>query len=147
MSSALPVYIGDQTQGDGKVRTLGEQVALESRTRALNPKWAEAMLQHGAEGVRQIEAHVTNTLGWSATTGQVDPWVYRELSQTYVLDPAMRERLTRLNPKAALKLANRLIEATDREYWKPDEQMLRNLRNAGEEIEDRLEGLGSRAAA
>lgn len=144
---ALPVYIGDQAQGDGKVRTLGEQVALESRTRALNPKWAEAMLQHGAEGVRQIEAHVTNTLGWSATTGQVDPWVYRELSQTYVLDPAMRERLTRLNPKAALKLANRLIEATDREYWKPDEQMLRSLRNAGEEIEDKLEGLGSRAAA
>jgi hypothetical protein len=37
----------------------------------LNPKWYEGMLKHGYEGVRQIEAHVTNTVGWSATTGQV----------------------------------------------------------------------------
>ncbi|MFO0580382.1 MAG: magnesium chelatase subunit H [Polyangia bacterium] len=143
----LPVYIGDQTQGEGRVRTLSEQVSLESRTRSLNPRWAEEMLKHGAEGVRQIEAQVTNTLGWSATTGQVEPWVYRELTQTYVLDPAMRERLARLNPRASLRLCNRLIEATERSYWQPDEEMLRALRQAGEELEDNLEGLGSRAAA
>lgn len=143
----LPVYIGDQTQGDGKVRTLSEQVSLESRTRSLNPKWSEEMLKHGAEGVRQIEAQITNTLGWSATTGQVEPWIYRELTQTYVLDPVMRERLSSLNPKAALKLANRLIEATERNYWKPDEAMSEALRQAGEALEDKLEGVGSRAAA
>ncbi|MGL4243325.1 MAG: magnesium chelatase subunit H, partial [Beijerinckiaceae bacterium] len=34
---AVPVYIGDQTRGKGVVRTLGEQVTLETRTRALNP--------------------------------------------------------------------------------------------------------------
>ena len=33
----VPIYIGDQTRGEGTVRTLGEQVALETRTRALNP--------------------------------------------------------------------------------------------------------------
>jgi magnesium chelatase subunit H len=143
----LPVYIGDQTRGDGQVRTLKEQVSLESRTRSLNPKWAEEMLKHGAEGVRQIEAQVTNTLGWSATTGQVETWVYRDLAATYVLDPAMRERLAALNPKASVKLANRLIEATERNYWTPDAATLEALRQAGEELEDRLEGVGSRAAA
>jgi magnesium chelatase subunit H len=143
----LPVYIGDQTRGDGAVRTLNEQVSLESRTRSLNPKWAEEMLKHGAEGVRQIEAQVTNTLGWSATTGQVDPWVYRELTKTYVLDPAMRERLAELNPKASLKLANRLIEASERSYWKPDDAMLEALKQAGDDLEDRLEGVGPRVAA
>ncbi|MBS2012427.1 MAG: magnesium chelatase subunit H [Deltaproteobacteria bacterium] len=141
-NEALPVYIGDQTLGQGKVRTLTEQVALESRTRSLNPKWAEEMLKHGAEGVRQIEAHVTNTLGWSATTSQVEPWVYRELTQTYVLDPEMRERLARLNPKASLKLANRLLEATERRYWEPDAATLAALEAAGNELEDRLEGIG-----
>ncbi|MEY2781543.1 MAG: hypothetical protein RL307_1247, partial [Pseudomonadota bacterium] len=55
-----PVYIGDQTQGAGVVRSLSEQVSLETRTRMLNPKWHESMLQHGYEGVRQIEAHLTN---------------------------------------------------------------------------------------
>ena len=101
---SAPVYIGDQTRGDGTVRTLTEQVALETRTRALNPKWYEALLAHGYEGVRQIEAQVTNTLGWSATTGQVAPWVYKELTQTFVLDEAMRNRLADLNPTASAKI-------------------------------------------
>ncbi|MBC7737495.1 MAG: cobaltochelatase subunit CobN, partial [Candidatus Saccharibacteria bacterium] len=70
-----PVYISDQTRGTGKIRTLRDQIALESRSRALNPKFYEGLLKHGAEGVRQIEAHVTNTMGWSATAEAVDPWV------------------------------------------------------------------------
>ena len=139
--TAAAVYIGDQTRGDGCVRTLNEQVNLETRTRALNPKWYEALLKHGYEGVREIDAHVTNTLGWSATTGEVSPWVYQQLAETYVLDPAMRDRLATLNPKASLKIANRLIEATDRKYWTPDDATLDALRRAGEALEDRLEGV------
>jgi magnesium chelatase subunit H len=137
----VPVYIGDQTRGDGTVRTLSEQVALESRTRMLNPKWYEGMLSHGYEGVRQIEVHLTNTMGWSATTGQVQPWVYQQLTQTFMLDPEMRERLARLNPQASAKVASRLLEASERQYWKPDAATLDALRRAGEELEDRLEGI------
>ncbi len=144
---AASVYIGDQTRGDGTVRTLSEQVSLETRTRALNPKWYEALLKHGYEGVREIDAHVTNTLGWSATTGEVSPWVYQKLAETYVLDEGMRERLAALNPKASLKIANRLIEASDRKYWSPDPETLDALRRAGEDLEDRLEGVGVEMAA
>jgi magnesium chelatase subunit H len=139
--TAAPVYIGDQTRGEGIVRTLGEQVALETRTRILNPKWYEGMLKHGYEGVRQIETHVTNTMGWSATTGEVAPWVYRQITETYVLDPVMRRRLAALNPTAAAKVADRLIEAHERNYWTPDPETLAALRQAGEELEDRLEGV------
>jgi len=139
---SAPVYIGDQTRGEGTVRTLSEQVALETRTRMLNPKWYEGMLKHGYEGVRQIEEHVTNTMGWSATTGEVAPWVYRQLTETFMLDPEMRERLAKLNPVASAKVANRLIEAHERKYWSPDPEMLDVLRRAGEELEDRLEGVG-----
>lgn len=139
---AAPVYIGDQTRGEGTVRTLSEQIALETRTRTLNPKWYEALLAHGYEGVRQIESHVTNTVGWSATTGQVAPWVYQQITTTYVLDEAMRERLLALNPAASAKIANRLIEAHERNYWSPDQAMLEILRKAGEQFEDRLEGVG-----
>jgi magnesium chelatase subunit H len=145
--TATPVYIGDQTRGAGTVRTLSEQVALETRTRMLNPKWYEGMLEHGYEGVRQIEVHLTNTMGWSATTGQVQPWVYRQLTETFMLDPAMRERLARLNPAASAKVASRLIEAFEREYWQPDAEMLEALRRAGEELEDRLEGVYEGAVA
>ncbi|NDH51067.1 MAG: magnesium chelatase subunit H, partial [Betaproteobacteria bacterium] len=136
-----PVYIGDQTKGDASVRSLTEQVALETRTRTLNPKWFEGMLEHGYEGVRQIEVHVTNTMGWSATTGQVQPWVYQQLTETFMLDPSMRERLAKLNPTASARVANRLIEASERNYWQPTADTLDALRRAGEELEDRLEGV------
>ena len=145
--SSVPVFIGDQTRGEGVVRTLAEQVAVETRSRVLNPKWYESMLKHGYEGVRSIEAHITNTLGWSATTGEVAPWVYQQLTQTFVLDDEMRKRLAELNPVASAKVANRLIEAHERNYWKPDPEVLEALRRAGEDLEDRIEGIGVEVAA
>ena len=135
------VYILDATQGAAKVRTLAEQIDLETRTRTLNPKWFEGMLRHGFEGVRSIEQHVTNTVGWSATTGQVAPWVYQRISETFVLDPQMRARLSQLNPNSCARVANRLLEACERHLWEPDEQTLEALRFASDELEDRLEGV------
>jgi len=140
-----PVYIGDQTSGEAKVRTLAEQVELETRTRTLNPRWYEGLLNHGYEGVRQIEAQVTNTMGWSATTGQVPRWVYQQISETYLLDESMRARLADLNPVASSRMAKRLLEACDREYWAPDDATLRALRLASDELEDRLEGVPTAA--
>ncbi|MEM6761308.1 MAG: magnesium chelatase subunit H [Pseudomonadota bacterium] len=139
----IPVYISDQTRGDAKVRTLDEQVALETRTRALNPKWTEGILKHGYEGVRQIEASITNTMGWSATAGGVRPWVYERLTETYMLDDDMRARLTALNPTATQKVASRLLEASERRYWNPDPDTLAALEAAADEIEDRLEGVAA----
>ena len=145
---SVPVYIADHTgSGDGKVRTLDEQVALETRTRLLNPKWYESMLDHGYEGVRQIEAHLTNTMGWSATAGGVAPWVYKQVSETFILDEDMRRRLAELNPVAASRVANRLIEAQERDYWGADEEQLEALRRAGEDLEDLLEGITGEVAA
>ena len=141
--SDAPVYIGDQTRGAGKVRTLQDQISLETRSRQLNPKWFESLLQHGHEGVRQIEASVTNTLGWSATTGEVEPWVYQRLSETFVLDADMRRRLAELNPQASARMAGRLIEASERNYWQPDSETLAALHDAADELEDRLEGIAA----
>jgi magnesium chelatase subunit H len=138
---AAPVYIVDATQGDTKVRTLGEQIDLETRTRMLNPKWYEGMLKHGFEGVRSIESHVTNTMGWSATTGSVSPWVYQKISETFILDPEMRARLSELNPKSSARVADRLLEACERQLWTPDAETLAGLKAASNDLEDRLEGL------
>ena len=114
---------------------------LETRTRILNPKWYEGMLKHGFEGVRQIEVHLTNTMGWSATTGQVQPWVYKQITETFVLNAELRQRLAELNPTASMRMANRLLEACDRNYWTPDPETLEKLKLATEELEDRLEGV------
>ena len=57
--------------GMAQVRTLASQVRLDARTKLLNPKWYEGMLSSGYEGVREIQKRLTNTMGWSATSGQV----------------------------------------------------------------------------
>ncbi|HJE24185.1 MAG TPA: magnesium chelatase subunit H [Methylorubrum populi] len=138
---SVPIYISDQTRGEGRVRSLDEQVALETRTRMLNPKWYEGLLGHGYEGVRQIEATLTNTVGWSATAGAVQPWIYERITETFVLDEAMRDRMASLNPTACAKVASRLIEAHRRGFWTPDAATRDALDRAEEELEDRLEGV------
>jgi magnesium chelatase subunit H len=44
-------------------------------------------------------------------------------------------------------VANRLIEAHERSYWRAEPATLEALRRAGAELEDRLEGVGQGAAA
>ncbi|MDX2194542.1 MAG: magnesium chelatase subunit H [Gemmatimonadales bacterium] len=135
------VYMGDHTGAEGKVRTLQEQVEFETRTRMLNPKWFEGQLRQGYEGARNIAGHVTTTFGWSATAGAVPQWVYQQVTETYVLDEVMRRRLAEANPQAAVAVAQRLLEANDRGYWRPDDATLEALRAASAELEDRLEGV------
>ncbi|HYW32114.1 MAG TPA: magnesium chelatase subunit H [Gemmatimonas sp.] len=140
---APSVYVGDYSAAKGRTRSLTEQVELETRTKMLNPKWYEGQLQYGYEGVRNIAGHLTTTFGWSATggSGTVPQWVYTEVSKTFVLDAAMRERLASMNASAAVGLAQRLLEANDRGFWTPDEATLEALREAAADLEDRLEGV------
>jgi magnesium chelatase subunit H len=39
-------------------------------------------------------------------------------------------------------VANRLLEAQQRRFWNPDPATLEALRQAGAELEDRVEGIG-----
>ena len=107
---------------------------LETRTKTLNPKWYEGMLKHGFRGVADIENHVTNTFGWSATADAVDPWIYTEIAQTFLLDEAMCARLHELNPYSLESLAKRLLEAHERGYWNPQEAILEKLREVIERL-------------
>ena len=59
----------------------------------------------------------------------------------------MRRRRASLNPAASAKVANRLLEAQERQYWSPDPETLEALERAGEELEDVLEGITEVAAA
>jgi magnesium chelatase subunit H len=122
------IYLSDSLSPQTKIRSLAETVRLETRTKTLNPKWYEGMLKHGFRGVAEIENHVTNTFGWSATADAVDPWIYTEISKTFLLDEEMFERLAELNPYSLQSLAKRLLEAHERGYWNPDEEVLERLR-------------------
>lgn len=135
------VYLSDGVSRDARVRSLEEMVRLETRAKTLNPKWYEGMLGHGFRGVAEIESHVTNTFGWSATADAVDGWVYDEVAKTFVLDASMLERLSDLNPHSARSLVARLLEASGRGFWDAEESVVEQLRAAFDGLEDRIEGV------
>jgi magnesium chelatase subunit H len=134
------VYLSDTLTPLPKIRSLGEVVRLETRTKTLNPKWYEGMLKHGFSGVAEIEHHVTNTFGWSATASAVDDWIYDEIATTFVND-SMLERLRSLNPHSTRSLVSRLLEAAGRGFWAADEGVVNRLRAVLSGLEDQIEGV------
>ena len=78
-------------------------------------------------------------LGWSAMTQGVDDWVYAKTAETYALDDEMRERLTRLNPKAMRNIVGRMLEANGRGLWNGDPEIIDQLQDIYADLEDRIE--------
>ena len=135
------IYLSDTLSPDAKIRSLEETVRLETRAKTLNPRWYEGMLKHGFRGVAEIENHVSNTFGWSATADAVDDWIYSEVANTFLFDETMLERLRDLNPHSAHSLVRRLLEANGRGYWEAEESVLDKLREISRSLEDQLEGV------
>ncbi|HEY9401737.1 MAG TPA: cobaltochelatase subunit CobN [Pyrinomonadaceae bacterium] len=135
------IYLSDTLSREAKVRSVEETIRLETRTKTLNPKWYEGMLKHGFRGVAEIESHVANTFGWSATAAAVDDWVYAEVAETFVLDERMLERLRELNPHSARALVARLLEAEGRGFWQAEADVVERLRDIFTGLEDRIEGV------
>jgi magnesium chelatase subunit H len=135
------VYLSDTLSRDVKIRSIEETVRLETRAKTLNPKWYEGMLKHGFRGVAEIESHISNTFGWSATTDAVDDWVYTEVAKTFILDEEMLDRLRHLNPHSARSLVGRLLEAHGRGFWAAEEHVLKQVREIFTQLEDQLEGV------
>ena len=134
-------FIADTTTANAQVRTLSETVRLDARTKLLNPKWYEGMLSHGYEGVRELSKRLVNTMGWSATAGAVDNWIYEDTNTTFIQDEEMRKRLLNLNPHSFRKVVSTLLEVNGRGYWETSEENLDLLRELYQEVEDRIEGV------
>ncbi|MDZ7967109.1 MAG: magnesium chelatase subunit H [Nostoc sp. DedSLP03] len=134
-------YIADTTTANAQVRTLTETVRLDARTKLLNPKWYEGMLNHGYEGVRELSKRLVNTMGWSATAGAVDNWIYEDTNETFIKDEEMQKRLMNLNPHSFRKVVSTLLEVNGRGYWETSEENLDRLRELYQEVEDRIEGI------
>ncbi|MFM7530598.1 MAG: magnesium chelatase subunit H [Nodosilinea sp.] len=134
-------YIADTTTANAQVRTLSETVRLDARTKMLNPKWYEGMLSHGYEGVRELSKRLVNTMGWSATAGAVDNWVYEDVNTTFIQDEAMCRRLLDLNPNSFRRMVSTLLEVNGRGYWETSDENLERLQELYQEVEDRIEGV------
>jgi magnesium chelatase subunit H len=133
--------MADTTTANAQVRSLSETVRLDARTKLLNPKFYEGMLASGYEGTREITKRLRNTMGWSATAGEVDNFVYEDANDTFIKDEAMQKRLLETNPNAFRDMVTTFLEANGRGYWDTDEENVDRLQELYQEVEDRIEGI------
>ncbi|WP_447974029.1 cobaltochelatase subunit CobN [Nitrospira sp. Kam-Ns4a] len=124
-------YHGDTSRPDlVKVRDLKEECARVFRSRVVNPKWIRGMMQHGFKGAFEMAATVDYLFGYDATAHVIPDWMYTELAKAYLLDPEVQRFLAEVNPWALRGMAERLLEAADRELWEaPPEDVLGALRD------------------
>jgi magnesium chelatase subunit H len=134
-------FMADTTTANAQVRTLSETVRLDARTKLLNPKFYEGMLSTGYEGVREIQKRLRNTMGWSATAGEVDNFVFEDANDVFINDPEMQKRLLDTNPNAFRDMVTTFLEANGRGYWETSEENIERLQELYAEVEDRIEGI------
>ncbi|MFD4367506.1 cobaltochelatase subunit CobN [Rhodococcus sp. NPDC058521] len=135
-------YIGDSTRPESvRTRTLSEETSRVFRARVVNPRWLEAMRRHGYKGAFEMAATVDYLFGYDATTNVVADWMYEKLAESYVLDETNREFMEKSNPWALHGIAERLLEAAERQLWEaPEQSTLDGLRQVYLETEGELEG-------
>jgi len=133
--------MADTTTANAQVRSLSETVRLDARTKLLNPKFYEGMLSTGYEGVREIQKRLRNTMGWSATAGEVDNFVFEDANSVFIEDAEMQQRLLDQNPNAFRDMVTTFLEANGRGYWETSEENIERLQELYAEVEDRIEGI------
>lgn len=139
-------YFGDSSRPDAaQVRDLREEALRVYRSRVVNPKWLESIRRHGYKGGLELAATVDYVFAYDATAQVAPDFVYEGLAAEYALSPDMQAFLEQSNPWALHAIADRLLEAAERELWKnPEASTLDALREVRLKAEAFVEERGER---
>ncbi|HEY5195855.1 MAG TPA: cobaltochelatase subunit CobN [Solirubrobacteraceae bacterium] len=135
-------YLGDSADPQTvRVRTLADETRRIFRARVANPRWIGSMLRHGYKGAAELAATVDYLFGYDAMSRVVSDWMYEQVAEKYLLDPAIAGFMDQANPWAARGIAEKLLEAVDRGLWSaPADHTLAVIRARYLALEDQLEG-------
>jgi len=114
-----------------KLETAERFMANELRAVYQHPRWMKEMQKEGYSGTLKMLDVINNFWGWQAMDRNVvrdDQW--QEFHESYVKDRynlGMREWFDKSNPTALAQIAERMLEAIRKDYWKTDERTRREL--------------------
>lgn len=137
-------FIIDGSSSRVKTVTVKRSIERGIRTRLLNPKWIDGLLDIKYHGTQNINDRFENVLGLAATVGEVESSVFSDMLKCYVEDREMRERVRANNCWAYMSMLNRLYEANHRSYWKATAEELNILKEAYIESESFAESQSDR---
>jgi cobaltochelatase CobN len=100
-----------------RIRSLKEELSRVIRSRVLNPKWLDAMREHGYKGGFEMAATVDYLFAYDATTDLVADYQYAQVTDALVLDPHNQQFLQEHNPSALEEMGERLMETIQRGLW------------------------------
>ena len=123
---------------DVEVKELENVLRMEYRSKLLNPKWIEQMVNQGSGGAYEISQRMTAMVGWAATA-EVDNFVFDQAAERYALDEEVAAKLQRNNPEAFKNVVRRLLEAQGRGMWETDDETLEKLRDLYADADDMIE--------
>lgn len=134
------MYWADTTvSGEADIRDFKEEIERSARSKLLNERWIESMKKHGFQGAQGIAGRINNLFKWSATTKEVETWLFESVVQTYVQNEENREWMRENNPYALEEITRRLLEAEARGLWQAREDLLDEVRTAALALEGDLE--------
>ncbi len=136
--------MGDSSDVDRlKTRTLEEETAYVMRSRVLNPKWLEGLQRHGFKGAMELSKLTEYILGWGATSDSIEQWMYKAVTEAFILNDEVREWIKENNPYALKEMIEDMLECDNRELWDAPADMIDQLKRLYLEAEGDLEETGS----
>jgi cobaltochelatase CobN len=114
------VWHADHSRTDSPtIRTLPEEVARVVRARVVNPKWIAGVMRHGYKGAFEMAATVDYLFAFAATAHCVEDHHFDAVYEAYIEDDTVRSFFKENNPAALREMSERLLEAQQRELWRP----------------------------
>ncbi|MGB3536224.1 MAG: cobaltochelatase subunit CobN [Microcoleaceae cyanobacterium] len=135
-------YFGDHSQPENpKIRQLKEEITRVYRSRVVNPKWISGVMRHGYKGAFELAATVDYLFAYDATANCVADFMYEGIAKAYLLDETVQQFIQQKNPWALRDMAERLLEAHQRQLWKSaPSELTEALRAIVHEAEGVIEG-------
>lgn len=125
--------------GNPDIRDFREEAERSVRAKLCNESWIASMKDHGFQGAQGFASRINNLFKWSATTGEVETWVFERVVETFVQNDENREWIAQQNPYALEEITRRLLEAEARGLWDAKPELLEAVRQAALSIEGDLE--------
>ncbi|WP_243755285.1 cobaltochelatase subunit CobN [Thiomicrorhabdus sp. 6S3-12] len=126
-----------------KLQTAERFLATELRAVYQHPNWVKEMQKEGYAGTLQMLNTINNFWGWQVMDRNVvrdDQW--QEFHEVYIKDKYeldMKEWFEKSNPTAMAQIAERMLEAIRKDYWKASEETKKELVQVYQEMAEKYD--------
>ncbi len=134
VSGEAPEVMVANLRGEPKIEGLGTFIAKELRSRIENPFYLEGMIGSDYSGLKEIAEMVDNLYGFQVTTPDlVKEYMWNDIYETIILDKyemGLKEVFDAENPFAYQDMVAAMLEAINKGYWEPSDEVVNTLTSA-----------------